>query len=198
VQPKLLRVLQQGEFERVGGQKTIRVDVRVIAATNRELNKDVAEGRFRSDLLYRLNVFPISIPALRNRREDLKQLVSHFISLKSQKYNKTFRQITKADLKRIDEYSWPGNIRELQNLIERSVIQSQDDTLRLQWLGYDLEPETHATSLEQIEREHILKILTESNWKINGSNGAAERLKMNPNTLRSKMKKLNIVREQHA
>ena len=196
LQPKLLRVLQQGEFERVGGQKSIKVDVRIIAATNRDLNREVADGRFRSDLLYRLNVFPISIPALRSRKEDLDLLVNHFISLKSKKYNKTFHQISKADVKRIHEYPWPGNIRELRNLIERSVIQSEGDTLRLQWLEHGVEPDSNSgTSLEGIEREHIIKILNECGWKINGTNGAAERLEMNPNTLRSRMKKLNIVRE---
>jgi transcriptional regulator with GAF, ATPase, and Fis domain len=196
VQPKLLRVLQQGEFERVGGQKTIRVDVRIIAATNRDLNREVAEGRFRSDLLYRLNVFPISIPPLRNRHEDLDMLVSHFVKVESERYAKNFQQISKADLGRLHEYSWPGNIRELRNLIERSVIQSQTDTLRLQWLENGLEPEAQAaSSLEQIEREHIIRILNECHWRINGTNGAAERLDVNPNTLRSRMKKLNIVRD---
>jgi formate hydrogenlyase transcriptional activator len=198
VQPKLLRVLQQGEFERVGGQKTIRVDVRVIAATNRDLNTEVAEGRFRGDLLYRLNLFPISIPPLRNRKEDIDLLASHFIQSKSLQYNKVFAEISKADLNRLREYPWPGNIRELRNLIERSIIQSDSSVLRLQWLDHGLETDTQTdSSLEQIERDHILKILYECSWKINGANGAAERLDMNPNTLRSKMKKLNIVREQH-
>jgi PAS domain S-box-containing protein len=198
LQPKLLRVLQQGEFERVGGQKSIKVDVRIIAATNRDLNREVADGRFRSDLFYRLNVFPISIPALRSRKEDLDRLVNHFIREKSEKYHKTFHQISKADVKRLHEYPWPGNIRELRNLIERSVIQCEGDTLRLQWLDHGVEPDSHSvTSLEEIEREHILKILSECSWKINGTNGAAERLDMNPNTLRSRMKKLNIVREQN-
>jgi transcriptional regulator with PAS, ATPase and Fis domain len=194
LQPKLLRVLQQGEFERIGGQKTLHVDVRIIASTNRDLNKEVAEGRFRSDLLYRLNVFPISIPALRNRKEDLDVLVSHFIQRKSEKYKKSFQQITKADLIRLHEYPWPGNIRELRNLIERSIIQSEGDTLKLQWLHHGL-PESHSASMEEMEKEHIIRILNESQWKINGVNGAAERLDMNPNTLRSRMKKLNITRD---
>jgi PAS domain S-box-containing protein len=199
VQPKLLRVLQQGEFERVGGQKTIQVDVRVIAATNRDLNKEVAEGRFRSDLFYRLNVFPISIPALRSRKEDLELLVGHFIKRKSEKYGKTFQQITRADLNRLNEYPWPGNIRELRNLIERSIIQSDGDTLKLQWLDHGVEPDGHTgTSLEEIEREHIIRILNGCQWKISGANGAAERLEMNPNTLRSKMKKLNINRNSQS
>jgi PAS domain S-box-containing protein len=194
VQPKLLRVLQQGEFERVGGQKTIHVDVRIIAATNRDLNKEVAEGRFRSDLLYRLNVFPISIPALRNRKEDLDLLIASFIKMKSVKYGKTFQQISKADLNRLFEYPWPGNIRELRNLIERSVIQSEGDTLKLQWLEHGL-PESPSASLEEIEKQHIMRVLKDCSWRINGVNGAAERLDMNPNTLRSRMKKLNITRD---
>jgi PAS domain S-box-containing protein len=194
LQPKLLRVLQQGEFERIGGQKTLHVDVRIIASTNRDLNKEVADGRFRSDLLYRLNVFPISIPALRNRKEDLDGLIGHFIQKKSEKYGKSFQQITKADLYRLYEYPWPGNIRELGNLIERSIIQSEGDTLKLQWLENGL-PESHSVSMEEMEKEHIIKILNECSWKINGVNGAAEKLDMNPNTLRSRMKKLNITRD---
>jgi PAS domain S-box-containing protein len=197
MQPKLLRVLQNGEFERVGGQKTIKVDVRIIAATNRELHQEVQQGRFRDDLFYRLNVFPITIPALRNRIGDLPLLINHFIYLKSKKYNKQLEQISKADMQRLIEYSWPGNVRELKNVIERSVIASEGTTLKLSWFL----DETHVgengvneSTLEQIERQHIIKIMESCHWKINGENGAAEKLNMHPNTLRSRMKKLGISR----
>lgn len=200
MQPKLLRVLQNGEFERVGGQKTIKVDVRIIAATNRDLTQEVSAGRYRDDLFYRLNVYPITIPALRKRKEDLPALINHFITLKSKKYNKHLDQISKADMQRLMDYSWPGNVRELINVIERSVIASEGSILKLEWLAENSNgngaEQNHSTpdTLEQIERDHIIKVMEECQWKINGENGAAERLDMNPNTLRSKMKKLGITR----
>lgn len=195
MQPKLLRVLQNGEFERVGGQKTIKVDVRIIAATNRELANEVTNGHFRDDLFYRLNVFPITIPPLRKRKEDLPLLINHFIIKKTQKYNKSVEQISKADRQRLLEYTWPGNVRELKNVIERSVIASEGNTLRLEWFADETQPPAHdETTLEQVERQHIMKIMEACHWKINGENGAAEKLNMHPNTLRSKMKKLGIHR----
>jgi formate hydrogenlyase transcriptional activator len=197
MQPKLLRVLQNGEFERVGGQKTIKVDVRIIAATNRELQQEVQQGRFRDDLFYRLNVFPITIPPVRKRKEDLPLLINHFISLESKKYNRQLEQISKADMQRLMEYTWPGNVRELKNVIERSVIASEGNTLKLSWFlseGGESENSVSESTLEQIERQHIIKIMEACHWKINGENGAAEKLDMHPNTLRSKMKKLGISR----
>ena len=196
LQPKLLRVLQNGEFERVGGQATIKVDVRVIAATNRDLAHEVSEGRYRDDLFYRLNVFPITIPSIRKRKEDLPALINYFISRKSKKYNKTLEQISKADLQRLLDYSWPGNVRELKNVIERSVISSEGTTLKLDWFFGEAGSAEHVSpeTLEQIERNHILKTMENCHWKINGENGAAERLDMHPNTLRSKMKRLGIIR----
>lgn len=196
MQPKLLRVLQNGEFERVGGQSTLKVDVRIIAATNRDLTIEVQQGNFRDDLFYRLNVFPITIPPLRRRKEDLSLLINYFIKRKSEKYNKTIEQISKADVQRLMEYGWPGNIRELNNVIERSVIATQGNTLALEWFLEEISfDESHqVNTLEQIERAHILKIMEECQWKINGNGGAAEKLEMNPNTLRSKMKKLGIFR----
>lgn len=197
MQPKLLRVLQNGEFERVGGQKTIRVDVRIIAATNRELQQEAQQGRFRDDLFYRLNVFPITIPPVRKRKEDLPLLINHFISSESKKYKRQLEQISKADMQRLMEYTWPGNVRELKNVIERSVIASEGNTLKLSWF---LDESTHSengvseSTLEQIERQHIIKVMESCHWKINGDNGAAEKLDMHPNTLRSKMKKLGISR----
>jgi PAS domain S-box-containing protein len=196
MQPKLLRVLQNGEFEKLGGQKTIKVNVRVIAATNRDLAHEVSQNRFRDDLFYRLNVFPITIPAIRQRKEDLPELINYFIDQDSKTYNKSLQQISKADLKRLMEYAWPGNVRELKNVIERSVIASSGSTLKLDWfLGGEKSSEQQSSeTLEDIERIHIVKILEECHWKINGENGAAEKLNMHPNTLRSKMKKLGINR----
>jgi formate hydrogenlyase transcriptional activator len=203
LQPKLLRVLQNGEFERIGGQQTIRVDVRVISATNKDLEKETQNGRFREDLYYRLNVFPITIPPLRSRKEDIPLLVTYFKEKKAIKHNKVIENISKADLNRLCSYSWPGNIRELKNVIERAVISSTTTTLKLDWWGHPaaadngLNPVQSVVSLEKIEKNHILRILNECNWKINGDNGAAEKLSMHPNTLRSRMKKLNLTRSAH-
>jgi len=195
MQPKLLRALQHGEFERVGGQKTIKVNVRIIAATNRDLAQQVHDGKFRSDLFYRLNVFPITIPPLRKRKEDLPELIHYFIARKSKKYQKTVDRISKADLQRLTDYPWPGNVRELRNVIERAVISSEGSTIKLDWFFTTATtPEATVDTLEQIERDHILRIMNECQWRINGENGAAEKLDMHPNTLRSKMKRLGIVR----
>jgi PAS domain S-box-containing protein len=196
LQPKLLRVLQSGEFERIGGQETIKVDVRVISATNRELLTETGAGRFREDLYYRLNVFPITIPALRNRKEDIPLLVNYFVKKAAQEHKKPIESISKADMVRLTAYSWPGNIRELINLIERSVISSQGNTLKLDWINGSTAAEKLVLhfSMEEVERSHILKVLNESNWKINGEDGAAAKLGLNPNTLRSRLKKLNISR----
>jgi formate hydrogenlyase transcriptional activator len=197
LQPKLLRVLQSGEFQRIGGQQTIMVDVRVIAANNKPLEMEVKQGRFRDDLFYRLNVFPITIPSLRNRKEDIPMLIQFFIDKKSKKHGKTFENISKVDLNHLCEYEWPGNIRELKNVIERSVIASENNTLRLDWFYHGIKKINHPnspSSLEQIEKEHILKMLNECQWRIGGEDGAAEKLVMHPSTLRSRMKKLNIIR----
>jgi transcriptional regulator with GAF, ATPase, and Fis domain len=195
LQPKLLRVLQNGEFERVGGHQTIKVDVRVIAATNNDLEKEVRENRFRDDLFYRLNVFPITIPPLRKRNVDIPLLIQYFIEMKSKEHGKRFENISKADMNRLCDYEWPGNIRELKNVIERAVISSENHTLKLDWFYDDIEKNPQASSiasLEEMETAYILKVLQECRWKINGENGAAERLVMHPNTLRSRMKKLKI------
>ena len=202
LQPKLLRVLQNGEFERVGGQQTIKVDVRIIAATNRDLSKEVQDGRFREDLYYRLNVFPITIPPLRYRKDDIPLLISFFIERKNKKYNKKIERISKADMQRLCAYAWPGNIRELKNVIERSVISAESNEFKLDWWGNsdiikNVNHHEPSQSLEDIESEHIIKLLVECNWKISGENGAAEKLGMHPNTLRSRMKKLNITRQRN-
>jgi formate hydrogenlyase transcriptional activator len=196
MQPKLLRVLQNGEFERVGGQKTIKVDVRILAATNRNLLEEINNGNFREDLYYRLNVFPITIPALRNRKEDLPDLIHFFITTKCKEYNKTIQQVSRTSLQRLVDYRWPGNIRELKNVIERSVIVSEGHLLKFDW-WFDTETavdESSAQTLEKVETDHIMAVMEKCNWKINGDNGAAEILNMHPNTLRSKMKRLGIAR----
>jgi PAS domain S-box-containing protein len=199
LQPKLLRVLQNGEFERIGGQQTIKVDVRIIAATNRNLEIEVEEGRFRDDLFYRLNVYPITIPALKNRKEDIPLLIKFFIDKISRKYDKQFGSISKAEMNQLCEYEWRGNIRELKNVIERSVISSEGPILRLDWFYHGMKTKnlagTAAPSLEQIEKDFILKTLLECNWQISGEKGAAEKLVLHPNTLRSRMKKLNIIKQ---
>jgi formate hydrogenlyase transcriptional activator len=197
LQPKLLRVLQNGEFERIGGQQTLKVDVRVISATNRDLLKQIENHQFREDLFYRLNVFPITIPPLRNRREDISLLIAHFVKRFSEEHHKSIDSISKADMTRLTEYSWPGNVRELTNVIERSIISSPGNTLKLEWINGKSSNETNTSeplSIEEIERAHFLKVLDSCRWKINGDNGAAAKLGLNPNTLRSRLKKLGIHR----
>jgi formate hydrogenlyase transcriptional activator len=216
-QVKLLRVLQEREFEPVGSSETRRVDVRVIAATNRNLADSVREGRFRADLYYRLNVIPLRVPALRERREDIPQLATYFLERMAQKTGKAVTGITRGTMHRMLGYDWPGNVRELQNLIERGVVLANGALLSLdeqtfagtQSLSGTPEPnfttaggstdvDSHspaaACSLEEIERLHIIAVLEKTNWIIGGSSGAAEILKVNPSTLRSRMKKLGIAR----
>jgi formate hydrogenlyase transcriptional activator len=197
-QAKLLRVLQEQEFERVGGSETVRVDVRVIAATNRNLADEVRAGRFRSDLYYRLNVFPVEIPALRQRTTDIPLLARFFLTKYAKKFGKRFDDIDPAGLEYLREYSWPGNVRELQNVIERAVILSQGPLLEiapLQPARAHLEAATgKLLTLEVVEREHITRTLDATSWQISGAKGAAAILGMNPNTLRSRMLKLGISR----
>ena len=196
LQVKLLRVLQEGEFERVGGSQTNKVNVRIIAATNRNLKKAIESGRFREDLYYRLNVIPIELPPLRERKKDIELLAMHFAQKYGLKQGKNFTNISRNTISYLQGLEWAGNIRELENIIERSVIFSQPPELKLddRILSTDKikSPTSHSRSLEAIEREHILKILTEKSWVIEGEAGAANVLKLHPNTLRSKMKKLKI------
>ncbi|KZN30284.1 Fis family transcriptional regulator [Pseudoalteromonas luteoviolacea S2607] len=199
-QSKLLRVLQEQEFERVGGSKTIAVNIRVIAATNRDLWKMVEEGAFRMDLYYRLNVFPIKVPPLRERVEDLPMLCANMISKLNVRLKKQIKGIAKQSLKKLQAYSWPGNIRELQNVLEREAILSHSHTLHLSQpldLGeIDTQDDDKNQSLEAIQKRHITKTLESCGWKISGKAGAAEKLGLNESTLRSKMKKLNIVKNR--
>ncbi|MEJ2545584.1 MAG: sigma 54-interacting transcriptional regulator, partial [Calditrichaceae bacterium] len=200
LQVKLLRVLQEGEFERVGGSETIKVNVRVIAATNRNLKKAIESGGFREDLYYRLNVIPIDVPPLRERKADIELLAMYFAQKFGRKQGKDFTKIPRSTIKQLQSFDWTGNIRELENVIERSVIFSQPPELKLddRLLPSDKikSASTQFRSLKAIEREHILKILNEKNWIIEGEAGAANVLELHPNTLRSRMKKLNIVRNQ--
>ncbi|MFD0766906.1 sigma 54-interacting transcriptional regulator [Mucilaginibacter lutimaris] len=198
-QSKLLRVLQEKEIERIGGRNTIKTDVRIIAATNRNLEKEVAEGRFRLDLFYRINVFPIVMPALRDRKEDIPDLAKHFLKIYSRKTGKAVHGITPQVLESMMRYHWPGNIRELENLIERNVLLTRDDMITNMALPTQLEqPEvtqptaTGAVTMQDGERAHILAALKKCNGKIWGEGGAASLLNLPPTTLNSKMKKLGI------
>ncbi len=196
-QVKLLRVLQEGEFERVGSSQTIKVNVRVIAATNRDLKKAVEEGKFRPDLYYRLNVFPILIPPLRERKDDIELLVNYFAAKYSNKLGKKVEAILKKTMDALISYHWPGNVRELENVIERAVILTYGKTLEVDDL-LDIRPletdphNSRLETLEDAERSHILRALEKTNWVIDGNRGAALVLGINPGTLRSRMKKLGI------
>lgn len=198
LQSKLLRVLQEGEFERVGGSKTLKVDVRVVAATNQDLAKAVAEGRFRSDLFYRLNVFPIRIPPLRDRKGDIPPLVRHLTMKYATKMAKRIDTIPDATMQALIAYPWPGNVRELENVIERGMILTKGEHLKL---GDWLPKPTVATdgsplvTLEELERQHIQRVLELANWQVRGARGAAEILGLKPTTLESRMKRLGIVRK---
>jgi formate hydrogenlyase transcriptional activator len=196
LQVKLLRVLQEQEFERLGSTRTIRVNVRVIAATNRDLGRMVEEQEFRSDLYYRLKVFPVTVPPLRERAEDIPLLVRHFAQKFAQRMKKRIETIPSEAMKALQAYHWPGNVRELENFIERAVILTQGQDLFVSLAELKRTPNhttnSGATTLEQAEREHILKALRESEWIIGGPAGAAARLGMKRTTLQSKMQKLNI------
>jgi PAS domain S-box-containing protein len=203
LQAKLLRVIQEGEFERLGGSESLRTDVRVVAATHRDLNRMILKGEFRDDLYYRLNVFPVNVPALRQRRDDIPELVTHFVRRFASKQGKVIESIPNHVQVMFREYDWPGNIRELQNVIERAVILSSTAQLRVegaiaaQEVSGNTVDKTPASdddhrTLEQVEREHIQRVLTQTAWRISGIHGAAGILDLHPNTLRSRMKKLGI------
>ena len=198
LQPKLLRVLQEREFERLGSPRTIRTDARFIATTNRNLAACVKDQTFRADLFYRLNVFPIHVPSLRERAEDIPLLVKHFVHCFASRINRIIDTIPSGTMEALIRYPWPGNIRELQNLIEHSVILSAGPVLMVPLAGLQSQPEpspnsTKCSTLVAAEREHILTTLKESKWVISGPNGAAARLGMHRSTLQYRMKKLGIV-----
>ena len=195
LQPKLLRVLQEGEFERLGGSKTIKVDARVIAATNRPLEQAVREGRFRQDLFYRLDVFPIEVPPLRDRREDIPLLSWTFVKEFSNSMGKPVEEIAQESMSALQEYHWPGNIRELRNVIERAMILSQGPKLYIKLSHTALRPvavKAMAGSLDEAELTIIRQAVEQCNWRIRGSNGAAALLNMKPTTLESRIKKLGL------
>jgi formate hydrogenlyase transcriptional activator len=195
LQSKLLRVLDEGEFERIGTSRTIRTDLRVIAATNRDLAKDVEAGRFRRDLWYRLNVFPILVPPLRERLDDIPLLVAHFVARHEKRAGRRLSRLSPPMVGRLQRYSWPGNVRELENLIERAVITAENDILFIEVPGgTGPAPKSAYRTIEEVEREHIVTVLENTKWKIQGADGAAARLGLNASTLRSRMKKLHILR----
>jgi transcriptional regulator with GAF, ATPase, and Fis domain len=200
LQSKLLRVLEDGELRRLGARQEKEVNVRVIAATNRDLRQAIRKGEFREDLYYRISVFPIEIPPLRRRPEDISPLVSYFVTQCAREACKTIRSISKASMSALEAYDWPGNVRELRNVIERSVILCQDEILEVAESLGDFEVDTAqskgqlAEDVEAVERTRILRALEESGWKVKGDGNAASRLGLSPSTLRSKMKKLGITR----
>ena len=198
LQSKLLRILQEQEFERLGSTRTIRVDVRLIAATNRDLHQMVADREFRSDLYYRLNVFPIDVPPLRERIEDIQTLVRHFVSKYARRMKKTIESIPSHSMEALSRYAWPGNIRELENFIERAVILSPGPILQIPLAelkqSEQASPPAHSMSLTAAEAAHIQRVLKETNGVIGGPSGAAARLGMKRTTLHAKIKKLGITR----
>ncbi|MEW6663876.1 MAG: sigma 54-interacting transcriptional regulator [Thermodesulfobacteriota bacterium] len=192
LQPKLLRVIQDGEFERLGSPHSIKVDVRIIAATNRDLEKEIQNGRFRKDLWYRLNVFPITVPPLRERTSDVPVLVNWFVRKFNRKHAKSIKRISQATMNALTKYAWPGNVRELENAIERSVIISQNDMLTVDLPKASSLMHDCLLTLQDVERAHICQILQKTKWRVAGPSGAAVILGTHPNTLRARMKKLGI------
>ena len=201
VQPKLLRALQEGTIERIGGTRTIEVDVRLIAATNRDLRSEVEAGRFREDLFYRLEVYPITVPPLRDRREDIEVLARHFAGELAARHGVELREVSQEVLRTLEAYDWPGNVRELQNVLERAVLNVRDGVLRLVGPlevrnGGEPAPadpgERRLGTLDEVQRDHIVAVLSACGGQIAGRGGAASILGMHPNTLRSRLKKLGI------
>ena len=206
LQAKLLRVIEHGEFERLGSPRLVKVDVRVIAATNKNLNEEIKEGRFRKDLFYRLNVFPVTLPPLRKRKEDIPLLANYFINKISRKLGKQINHIPEEILKVFMDYSWPGNVRELINVIERGIIVSDNNKFKLdeEFISQTVDliqenepqkiPVQQSKDLEEIQKDFILQTLQKTGWRIEGQGGAAQILRINPSTLRSRMRKLKIRR----
>jgi formate hydrogenlyase transcriptional activator len=197
LQPKLLRVLQEQEFERLGSTRTIKTDARLVAATNRDLGRMIEERKFRDDLYYRLNIFPITVPPLRERTQDIPLLVSHFVDKYAVKMNKRIDEISGETMEALTRYHWPGNVRELQNVIERAVVLTQDTVLRVvlpELQSPVMAPPSALKTLEHVERAHIIQTLDATNWVIGGPHGAAEHLGLKRTTLRSRMEKFGITR----
>jgi formate hydrogenlyase transcriptional activator len=201
LQPKLLRVLQDHEFERLGSTRTVKVDIRLIAATNRDLAQEVSDHLFRSDLYYRLNVFPIHIPALRDRREDIPHLVRYFVHKFARRMKRNIESIPSETMDALVRWWWPGNVRELENLIERSVILTHGNALKVPMgeLHTRVEPGSNQSdrTLNNAEREHIIRVLRETHGVLSGPQGAARRLGLKRTTLQSKMQRLSITRSDY-
>jgi transcriptional regulator with GAF, ATPase, and Fis domain len=200
LQSKLLRVIQDGEFERLGSPRTIKIDVRIIAATNRNLEQEIRNGTFREDLYYRINVFPITMPPLRQRTDDIPMLVNHFVAKFNNKIGRKIETVPKDTMNVLQEYHWPGNVRELESVIERAVITSQGSSLQVQD-RFDTARKTDepangdVKALVELEHDHILQVLQKTGWRIEGKNGAAGLLGLNASTLRARMRKYGIVRQ---
>ena len=198
LQAKLLRVLQEGEFERLGNPVTKKVNVRVIAATNRNLEQAIDKKEFREDLYYRLNVFPIFCPPLRERKEDIPLLIKHFCQKHEAKIGKRISYISPKVMDALTAYNWPGNIRELENIIERALILSREEKLEYgEWIPAEKKSAVKATpaALADVEKNHIIETLHKTHWKVSGENGAAKVLGLNATTLEARIKKLGIKRE---
>ncbi len=195
LQAKLLRVLQEGEFERLGSSKTIHVDVRLIAATSRDLEAAVREGKFREDLFYRLNVFPIRVPPLRDRRDDIPMLTWHFLQMLGSRMGRDVSSVRASTMKAFQTYAWPGNVRELRNVIERSLILHQGTVFEADLPDGAGVSSVVGTKIEEVDRDHIFRILERTGWRVRGPGGAAEALGLKPTTLEARMKKLGIVRK---
>jgi formate hydrogenlyase transcriptional activator len=196
LQAKLLRVLQDGRFERLGSPQTMTVDVRIIAATNRDLEQAVREGKFRSDLFHRLNVFPIHVPPLRERPEDIPALVWNFVEVLGRRMGKTIKSIPRKTIGQLQRYSWPGNVRELSNIIERAMILTAGDTLHVELPSASQSTPSPRMTLKEVERAQILRVLQETGWRIRGPRGAAEILGTKPTTLEARMARLGIKRQK--
>ena len=195
LQAKILRAIESDEIERLGGMKTIKIDVRIITATNRNLEKEVKEGNFRKDLYYRLNVYPITLPPLRRRKEDIGLLVNYFVEILNKKIGRRVTNIPRKTLDSLIAYDWPGNVRELENILERGIILSQGRDLNIELPDGSKLLKTRRQTLEEVEKEAIINALSQTNGKISGNSGAASYLDINASTLRSKMKKLGIGKE---
>jgi transcriptional regulator with GAF, ATPase, and Fis domain len=201
LQSRLLRAVQEGQVERLGSPRTVEVDVRVVAATSCDLSEEVRQGRFRRDFFYRLNVFPITVPSLRDRKSDIPLLVQHLVGRLNVVLRKKIDTIPRDVLRALEDYSWPGNVRELENVIQHAMILSRGTTLALNdgWRpNVDLAPAGEPLKLVDVERRHIVRVLDRTRWRIEGTGGAAVLLGMKPSTLRSRMAKLGIARARAA
>jgi len=196
VQAKLLRVLESGEFERLGSPRTVKVDIRIISATNRDLAGLVSEGKFREDLYYRLNVFRITVPPLRERREDILPLTWSFVQEFSKRMGKRIESIPQQDVEALQAYPWPGNVRELRNVIERAMIITSGPKLHVEVPKIAESKTDKCSTLEEAEKRHIIEAINTAGWRVSGKDGAAEILGLNPKTLESKMQRLGIQRSK--